>query len=125
MYYSSLPLLIKNVRRGNTVIKLVKENKYFIGRKGLQKFFDMRLAFVSKNERDNLNLIKYHTDLQQEKNYIMAPVLKAIAEGHTVEVLKTLKANGENVQVSFSSETQSWVITSKNVAILVRNENDV
>jgi hypothetical protein len=67
----------------------------------------------------------YGCDLHQEKNYILAPVLKAIAQGHQVEVLKTLKANGENVQVSYSAETESWVVCSKNVAILVRNRDDV
>jgi hypothetical protein len=31
------------------------------------------------------------------KNYILAAPLKAILDGHKVEVVKTLKANGENV----------------------------
>jgi hypothetical protein len=39
------------------------------------------------------------------KNYILAGPLKAILEGHQVEVLKTLKANGENVQVSWNQDT--------------------
>lgn len=42
-----------------------------------------------------------------------------------MEVLKTLKANGENVQVSWSEETESWVVASKNVAMLVRDRNDI
>tara|TARA_B110000285_G_C14646532_1_gene389954 strand:- start:260 stop:448 length:189 start_codon:yes stop_codon:yes gene_type:complete len=61
------------------------------------KFFDLRLSFVSKEERDHLSLLKYGCNLHQEKNYILGPILKAITEGHEVEVLKTLKANGENV----------------------------
>ena len=40
-------------------------------------------------------------------------------------MLKTLKANGENVQISYSKETLSWVVASKNVAMLVRDKNDI
>ena len=53
-----------------------------------------------------------------QKNYILAGPLKALLEGHQIEVLKTLKANGENVQVSWNEEVQAWVICSKNVALL-------
>ena len=60
-----------------------------------------------------------------EKNYILAPVLKAILDGKKVEVVKTLKANGENVQVSYNCLTQSWVIASKNVALLARERSDI
>ena len=63
--------------------------------------------------------------MHQEKNYILAPALRAIKGGHQVEVLKTLKANGENVQISYSKETESWVVCSKNVAMLVRSRNDI
>ena len=60
-----------------------------------------------------------------EKNYILAGPLKAILEGHEVEVLKTLKANGENVQVSWRNEAQAWVICSKNVALVARERSDI
>jgi len=55
-----------------------------------------------------------------EKNYILAGPLRAILEGHEVEVLKTLKANGENVQVSWNANVQGWVVCSKNVALVAR-----
>jgi hypothetical protein len=99
MYYSTFPSLIKNIRRGNTIIKLHKDGQThnYIGRKGLMKFFDLRMPFVSKEERDVLSIHSYKEDLHQEKNYILAPVLKTITDGGKVEVLKTLKANGENV----------------------------
>ena len=48
-YYGALPYLVKNIRRGNTLI--VKEGKHFLGRKGLMKFFDMRMSFVQKGQR--------------------------------------------------------------------------
>ena len=132
-FYSTFPLLVLNVRRGNTILRVssttndekASKTSHYLGRKGLQKFFDLRLGFVSRQERNALNVDRYGCGLHQEKNYTLAPVLKAIAQGHQVEVLKTLKANGENVQVSYSAETESWVVCSKNVAILVRNRDDV
>ena len=55
LYYSTFPHLIKNVRRGNTIIKITSDDdelpQYAMGRKGLMKFFDMRLQFISKEER--------------------------------------------------------------------------
>lgn len=89
------------------------------------KFFDLRLEFVSKLDRNQLDVKKHGVALNQEKNFILAPVLKTIAEGGSVEVLKTLKANGENVQVSYFGPTNSWIVTSKNVAIMVRNQDDI
>ena len=55
----------------------------------------------------------------------MAPVLKALKEGNQVQVLKTLKANGENVQISFCELINSWVICSKNVALVARSREDI
>lgn len=105
-YYSALPILTKNIRRGNTILK-VHDNKagtveYFIGRKGVMKFFDLRLPYISAQERNALSTKNYKENAHQEKNYILAPALKAIVEGHEVEVFKTLKANGENVQISYN-----------------------
>ena len=128
-YYSTFPLLIKNIRRGNTFVGVRSAQEggyeYIMARKGLMKFFDLRLPFISKQERKCLEYPKYKEDLQVEKNYILAPVLKAIAEGHQVEVLKTLKANGENVQISYVKEVKSWMVSSKNVGMLVRNRDDI
>ena len=60
-----------------------------------------------------------------QKNYILDGPLKAILEGHSVEVLKTLKANGENVQVSWNQEVKAWVICSKNVALIAQTRKDI
>lgn len=59
-----------------------------------------------------------------QKNYILAGPLRAILEGHKVEVLKTLKANGENVQVSWNNRVEAWVICSKNVALIAQTRED-
>ena len=63
--------------------------------------------------------------MANEKNYILGPVVKALSCGQQVEVMKTLKANGENVQVSYCKAVEGWIITSKNVALLARNKEDV
>ena len=53
--YALFPLLIKNIRRGNTVLKIDEANgidsKYSFGRKGLEKFFDLRYEFISPEQR--------------------------------------------------------------------------
>ena len=48
--YASFPTLIKNIRRGNTVLRIDKESgaEYSLGRKGLEKFFDMRYEYISQ-----------------------------------------------------------------------------
>jgi len=40
-------------------------------------------------------------------------------------VLKTLKANGENVQVSWNEDTKTWVVCSKNVGLIARRRSDI
>lgn len=54
-YYGALPYLVKNIRRGNTLIhaqdKDTGEHQYLLGRKGLMKFFDMRMSYIEKSER--------------------------------------------------------------------------
>ena len=117
--YALFPLLVKNIRRGNTVLKIDKDDEdstYTIGRKGLEKFFDLRYEFISPEQRYDENCLPPGHHMQ--KNYILAGPLKAIKAGNKVEVLKTLKANGENVQVSWSADVEAWVICSKNVALL-------
>lgn len=46
-------------------------------------------------------------------------------EGHKVEAIKMLKANGENCQVSYVQEIDAWVISSKNVGLVARSVEDV
>lgn len=76
----------------------------------------MRIDMISKERRyDDACLEEEH---HMHKNYILAAALKALLEGHRVEVVKTLKANGENVQVSWNQEVEAWVICSKNVALI-------
>ena len=97
--YASFPFIIKNIRRGNTVLKIEKADgaaEYSLGRKGLEKFFDMRYEYISQEQRFDDTCLTNESQ-HMEKNYILAGPLKALLEGHEVEILKTLKANGENV----------------------------
>jgi hypothetical protein len=56
--YALDPFLIKNVRRGNTVLEIVGDDgtktKVF-GRKGLFKFFDMKIEFIERASRYDLS----------------------------------------------------------------------
>lgn len=47
--YAMYPLLIKNIRRGNTVLRIETPTgqDFVLGRKGLEKFFDLRYEFIS------------------------------------------------------------------------------
>jgi hypothetical protein len=126
--YASLPILVKNIRRGNTLLSIENEDgvfqKYSFGRKGLEKFFDMRYEYISPEDRYNDKCLSdpiYH----MEKNFILAGAFKALLGGFEVEILKTLKANGENVQVSYNLDTESWVVCSKNVALIAKSADQI
>lgn len=95
--YAAFPVLIKNIRRGNTVLKYKEKGgiSYTFGRKGLEKFFDMRYEHISPESRYDDDVLDDETHVH--KNAILAGPLKAMLDGNKVEVLKTLKANGENV----------------------------
>lgn len=127
--FAKQPELWLNFRRGNTLLEFYDPKDYsrlfdtIVARKGLNKFFDINHDFISREARyrdDYLNA--YQTNV---KNMIFAPVKKALAEGHRVEVIRTLKANGENCQISYVAQLDAWVIASKNVALIARNAEDV
>jgi hypothetical protein len=126
--YAAFPSMIKNVRRGNTIIKYQpayeKYASYTWGRKGLEKFFDLRYEHIAPETRYDDTCLQ-ETEHHMHKNYILASPLKTILEGHKVEVIKTLKANGENVQVSWNAEVEAWVICSKNVGLLAQFRDDI
>ena len=124
--YGLFPLLIKNIRRGNTILRIDQGgtgDEYTLGRKGLEKFFDLRYEFISPSQRFDDKILNAEQHMQ--KNYILASSLKAILSGNKVEVLKTLKANGENVQVSWNEKTGAWVVCSKNVALVAQTRAQI
>ena len=89
------------------------------------KFFDLRIQYISATERNGLPVKSENELLHQEKNYILAGPLRSIVQGYEVEVFKTLKANGENVQISFCKAIDCWLICSKNVALLARQADHI
>ena len=46
-------------------------------------------------------------------------------EGKQVEVVRSLKTNGDGACLSWEPRLSAWVITSQNVSILARTEQDV
>ena len=94
-----------------------------MARKGLNKFFDINYNFISREARYREDFINAYQTLV--KNMIFAPVKKAMLEGHKVEVITTLKANGENTQISYIPALDAWSIASKNVGMIVRNVDDI
>ena len=122
--YAQDTMLEKNIRRGNSIIEVFDKNDYdvlkgtYMARRGLMKFFDLRREYLEEGKvlsRDDQNL----------KNYILSGPYNAIQSGYQVEVLKTLKANGENVQISYCKPIDSWVIASKNVALYAKVREDI
>jgi len=103
------------LRRGNLIISYLKDGKtvYKIGRKGLIKFFDFNCNYLKKD--NNLT----------EKIRILEPVKKSFDEGKNVIVYLTEKANGENFQISYEQNFDTWIIASKNVSIICRNRTDL
>lgn len=138
--YALHPTLFRNVRRGNTFIKVfdkVDPNlfKYsMIARKGLRKFFDLKLHYLlddqsfkgmfSWKSRDTKSRKEAYTD-SNTRNYIFAPIVQQLEENGQVELIKTLKINGENAQISWLEKEDLWCISSKSVSILARNLTDV
>lgn len=122
--YAFNPILEKNIRRGNTIIEVFDKHNYevlrgtYMVRRGLMKFFDLKLDYL--NPSDELDDENYNL-----KNYILAGAYHAISNGSKVEVLKSLKANGENVQISYCKAIDSWIIASKNVALVAKTRDDL
>jgi hypothetical protein len=100
-----------------------KLNQIVVARKGLNKFFDLKYDFISKEARYREDYLDTYDT--QVKNLTLAPVKRAMVEGHKVEAVKMLKANGENCQISYVPEVDVWVISSKNVALIARTVEDV
>lgn len=127
--YISFIDILKNIRRGNTYIK--DDDGVTILRKGMIKFYDITqdmLKDSSETMKGMSGTSRKAMDSKKEitqMNIILAGPYSTLQAGHKVEVIKTLKANGENAQISYSSKYDSWVFCSKNVALLAKNKDDV
>lgn len=77
--YAAFPSLLRNIRRGNTFLKYQHNHDFILARRGLVKFFDLRLAYVSKDTRSHLSLKDFKPEKHQEKAAMLGPVLKSIS----------------------------------------------
>lgn len=99
-------------------------------RRGLSKFFDIYKEFLGPYEDTSSGTFNASVNSrfdQHKKNVrriIFKPVEDALLSGSAVTVYKTNKANGENAQVSYFSSFDAWVVSSKNVSMIVRSRED-
>ena len=124
-------------------------------RKGMKKFIDLPYNFYREKTEEELKeeeeekkekekdeedgedgeekkkIDKYtlNFDLDEEKKstlkYIFYPVLKELENDFYIEIIKLMKANGENAQISYIKKFDYWVIASKNVCLLANNRDDL
>jgi len=107
-------------------------------RKGLRKFFDMCLPYVQQANTQNLdglgsfdgNFGKVYRGrdeyLEELRKVIFFEVEQSMTRDRaSIDVYKTNKANGENAQVSYCREMETWIIASKNVSLAARSPADL
>ena len=117
-------------------------------RKGMKKFIDLPFNFYrektekelkeeeeekkSNGDGENEKKIDKYTlnfDLDEEKKstlkYIFYPVLQELENDFYIEIIKLMKANGENAQISYIKKFDYWVIASKNVCLLAQYRDDL
>ncbi len=138
------PYYRNNIRRGNTVIQVIDKQSNelkttFFARKGLKKFFDIREEYLDLNlkeiserefeekfkeklEKNSFFSISEHFKLSK---LIFSNIRAAYADNEEIEIFKLLKANGENCQIAWIENSHSWLISSKNVSMLVRDSSDI
>jgi len=111
-----------NIRRGLSFIEQDSKGIKIL-RRGLEKFFDLKSEYLEYLEGTFQG--KFYKDDEKLFHVIFDEVEETLQSGGKVTVYKTEKANGENAQVGYNPEYNSWVIASKNVSILARNKNDI
>ena len=82
-----------------------------------------------ENEEKPIDKYTLNFDLNEEQvstlKYIFYPVFQALENDYYIEIIKLMKANGENAQISYFKRYDYWVIASKNVCLLAKNRNDL
>ena len=84
-----------------------------------------------EEEEEEKPIDKYtlNFDLNEEQvsslKYIFYPVFQALENDFYIEIIKLMKANGENAQISYIKNLNYWVIASKNVCLLAENRSDL
>jgi hypothetical protein len=91
-------------------------------RQGLPKFFSLTADAVSATKR---SVLPRDSELAYYQYDTLAQVKKALMEGSKVEVLRSLKTNGDSAYITWCEPLNVWAITSQNVSLLAGNEKDV
>ena len=131
MIYAAKKGIHVNVRRGNTLVELKGQDAVIVGRKGLRKFYDLYPEYLDFNLGTLENLdgkigIKEANENKSIHKKIFGEakaVYDSMAGG--VVIIEANKANGENCQISWIQEAAAWLISSKNVAMLLRTVDDI
>ncbi|CAD8150285.1 unnamed protein product [Paramecium octaurelia] len=112
-FFETSPELLFILRRGLTILNL--NNSYTILRKGLPKFYDLGYFWKDK-EQQQQNQFLYVNQLRNAYQSLKLSI--------PVTIVQQQQENGENFQISFSSILQTWVISSKNVSIFCKNNDE-
>ena len=117
--YLSHPVYTYNVRRGLT-FHFKQDQLQGILRKGLIKFYDIE-PHMLKDE------LIHFDELENDAatRYILYSPYQCLLSHRPIKLYKLRKANGENAQISYSKSLDSWIIGSKNYAIMVKDINDI
>lgn len=131
--YLERPIYMKNICRGNTFLvkyenkkeNLNKISSFTLVRKGMRKFVDISLDFITIKDEKYLKNDHLDKSKLSSKKVLFGPILRAFNDNKLIKVTKMVKANGENAQISYCENLDSWVICSKNIAIFVKTYKDL
>lgn len=136
--YALHPDYEKNIRRGNTYLDLYDAYDYNLhkgtvcARKGLMKFYDLKPEYLVDDADFRAILAKKGVKAPEAqkvesnlRNYIFAKPISELNKEACIEVVKSLKINGENAQISWVQQESVWCIASKNVGILANKVDDL
>ena len=86
-----------NIRDGNSLIEVYDKDTFksiSVARQGLPKFFSLNYDFIEAKSRYQTHK---NTEQRLMQHQILAPVQKALLQGNAIEIVRSLKTNGDNV----------------------------
>ena len=119
--YARDPELLEKVRRGTSLLKVYESQRsrepktVTIARRGLRKFFDLKPEYLEDEESAQ----QLRSEEASIRGYVLFEAKRHLHRGGRVEVVQTVKANGENAQISWHPSLALWAIASKNVCMLL------
>jgi hypothetical protein len=108
------------------MVETNEDGRLIMVRKGLSKFYDVKIEFIN-DQRYNNKLGGQFTEAERNmRDYTLGPLNQFMAGGlGSITILKTVKANGENVQISYVKDLECWSVSSKNVCLIARQPDEV